>query len=699
MATQLTSDSSTEFRLVPLDGPAAAHAPNAASFRDLPVIDLTSDEPLPEIPDGYVGDFSGVAVSPEVATGPRLRGKGTLWMEGDVLMCACPDCQAPMSVRLWLMIADCWKCGTSIELSEEQEREARRLLQQRETAKRQAAAARVQAPTKPPAPPRAPPAPVADQPPASPSQLEDPAGTTSETPTRTVDRRQVPPLPPPAPGAGRNRPRPSPPQRVSAAENLARRRAARRRRPGVWLAGLLKDTPAWLVSLVFHLVLLTLLALLTLPSDEDSRLIVLNAQVSKDLRRPGQEEIENPADAVQFDLPVPEEIDLNDRKTREALVRADQEARELRLVDTSDPSLPDLGQIKRRIGQSDGVALAARDPRVRVELLKQEGGTTLTEAAVARGLRWLSRQQREDGRWRLDGGTNSDSAATSLALLPFLGAGQTHLTGRYRDEVARGLRWLVLNQKDDGDLRAGSRGNTGMYAHGQGAIVLAEAYLMTGDEQLREPAQKAIDFIVEAQYADGGWRYLPNAEARPHERRSDTSVVGWQLMALQSARAAELDVPDETFELASHFLDSVASHEGARYAYQPRNGPTPVMTAEALLCRIYLGWTADDPGLVEGAQYLADEHSPSRGETNVYYWYYATQTFHHLGGTLWDRWNLRMRDVLVNTQEKSGRHAGSWAPRGGHASAGGRVYMTSLSVCTLEVYYRHLPIFRQIDLD
>jgi len=25
--------------------------------------------------------------------------------------------------------------------------------------------------------------------------------------------------------------------------------------------------------------------------------------------------------------------------------------------------------------------------------------------------------------------------------------------------------------------------------------------------------------------------------------------------------------------------------------------------------------------------------------------------------------------------------------------------MTSLAVCCLEVYYRHLPIFRQIDLD
>jgi hypothetical protein len=27
------------------------------------------------------------------------------------------------------------------------------------------------------------------------------------------------------------------------------------------------------------------------------------------------------------------------------------------------------------------------------------------------------------------------------------------------------------------------------------------------------------------------------------------------------------------------------------------------------------------------------------------------------------------------------------------------VYMTSLAVCTLEVYYRHLPIFRRVDVE
>jgi hypothetical protein len=37
--------------------------------------------------------------------------------------------------------------------------------------------------------------------------------------------------------------------------------------------------------------------------------------------------------------------------------------------------------------------------------------------------------------------------------------------------------------------------------------------------------------------------------------------------------------------------------------------------------------------------------------------------------------------------------------RGQVATEGGRLYMTSLAVCALEVYYRHLPPYRQEVLD
>lgn len=56
-----------------------------------------------------------------------------------------------------------------------------------------------------------------------------------------------------------------------------------------------------------------------------------------------------------------------------------------------------------------------------------------------------------------------------------------------------------------------------------------------------------------------------------------------------------------------------------------------------------------------------------------------------------------MRDRLVATQQgqDKGHLAGSWNLADPHGSAGGRHYMTCLSVMTLEVYYRHLPIYQR----
>ena len=470
----------------------------------------------------------------------------------------------------------------------------------------------------------------------------------------------------------------------------------------------LRDMPAWLVSLLLHLAFLTLLGLLTLTQQQPARRITLSTAVSRHVREGGRLHVQTPEDEPDFDLPLPEKDQPRTERQRRALILADQEARRIRLDSNSnEPFLPPLREVKRTIGSQDiQRTFAVRDPRVRIDMVRREGGTTLTEAAVARGLRWMARHQNRDGSWSLHrfghspecrrrcsghGSVVSDSAATSLCLLPFLGAGQTHLTGVYKDVVASGLRWLIENQRDDGDLRIDSRGQTGMYAHGQGAIVLCEAFAMTGDEMLRGPAQRSIDFIVEAQHPAGGWRYRPGESG-------DTSVLGWQIMALQSARAAGLEVPGETMELAGHYLDTVLASDNISYSYRPERSPTHVMTAEALLCRMYMGWTFDDPGVRAGVELLADRYPPRRGDTNIYYWYYATQVLHHAGGQSWKRWNLKLRDILVQTQEKGGHQAGSWQPNGPHAQAGGRIYMTALAVCTLEVYYRHAPIFRRLQL-
>lgn len=594
--------------------------------------------------------------------GFSLRGAnvsdGEFWLTGECVLYACPDCDAPLTVHLWLMVADCWQCGTSIELSEEQERAVDRLLEEQASNK---------------------------------SNRSRPVAGRTQTPAaRQPIIQSVDPAPQADPAAKlpANSQAQAPPRQLAPTFSYGELTFGNSN----WL----RDLPAWLASLIMHLLVLMLLALLVMEREREEPTITLSMAVSK-YRQEG-DRLAKLVSEVRFDLPAPDDRQPHNAEDIAALVRADQEARPLRIdPDSTDPNLLALNRVKAIIQSRDdlGRPLATRDPRLRRELIFQEGGTSLTEAAVARGLHWLATQQNPLGSWAL-AGRRQRSAGTSLALLPFLGAGQTHLVGHYKDTVSGGLRYLLESQKPDGDLRGDAARQYGMYVHGQAAIVLCEAYAMTHDESLREPAQQAIDFIVAAQYPLGGWRYQPRHELRNRARRGDTSVLGWQVMALQSARAAGLEVPNHALELAHQFLDLVGSDDGATYAYQQGGGPTPTMTAEGLLCRMYLGWQRQEPALDAGLDYLMDR-LPAPGQADYYYWYYATQVVHHVGGRRWERWNREIRNTLVDTQRTRGRDAGSWPARGHHNV--GELYSTSLAICTLEVYYRHAPIFRRIIFD
>ena len=208
--------------------------------------------------------------------------------------------------------------------------------------------------------------------------------------------------------------------------------------------------------------------------------------------------------------------------------------------------------------------------------------------------------------------------------------------------------------------------------------------------QLGIAAQKALDYIVAAQNAKtGGWRYMIGEEG-------DTSVVGWQLMALKAGLLADLRVPPQTLAGASNFLDFVQSEYGSVYGYTGPARGTPATTAIGLLARENLGWDAANPALIRGAERLAFI-GPS--EDDMYYNFYANQVLRNFDGPIWAKWNPVMRDYLVKTQGKNGHLTGSWMFFGSdrHAQhgtqAGGRLYNTALCTLILEVYYRHEPTY------
>ncbi|MEO8496222.1 MAG: hypothetical protein ABI614_14225 [Planctomycetota bacterium] len=355
-------------------------------------------------------------------------------------------------------------------------------------------------------------------------------------------------------------------------------------------------------------------------------------------------------------------------------------------------------------------------------LVAAYGGTEESEAAVFAGLRWLAAHQQADGRWSLKNYAkdisgcdchlesesevvDADTAGTAFGLLPFLGAGITH-TGapdnptelaKYQKVVERGLAYLMQNQVTARDPK--KIGNLGgnLYAHAMATMALCEAYGMSADDRLRLPSQLAVKYLLESQHAAaGGWRYGPN-------QAGDLSATSWMFLAMRDAQMAGVAVDDAPLKRAERFIDSCAAGPPearlSRYAYQPEAEAKLSLTAAGLLTREYLGWKKDNPQLKAGAAYLLQNPPPESATTlgQIYYYYYATQVLHHLEGSEFDLWNQRMREHLLRTQEKQGHAAGSWSPVGADwGKQGGRLYSTSLALSTLEVYYRHFPMYRPV---
>lgn len=390
-----------------------------------------------------------------------------------------------------------------------------------------------------------------------------------------------------------------------------------------------------------------------------------------------------------------------------------------------DVSMPSLSQTLAPssgiAAQSNAAMRAAMGARTNKEakrdMLKKFGGNDDTERAVSMALKWLAAHQNpQTGAWSL---THSQvcngqcdhpgrrafsmNAATGLALMCFLGAGQTHMEGEYQETVFKGLSFLIQSirvQKDIGGWYRGDghgQGLDDMYSHGIASIAICEAYGMTRDPRLLDAAQLSINFMTYAQNPlTGGWHYSPFPLGN---LAGDTSVVGWQMMAIKSAAMAGLNYDPDTIRRANFFLDSMWVPEVSGYHYsmsEKLKNPTQerlAMTACGVLCRMYSGWSKEEP-TIQAAVKNFDKNGPSPADS--YYNYYATQVMKQHGGKEWENWNTRMRDMLVTTQVQSGHAAGSWFVEEGLSSdQGGRLYVTCMKTMMLEVYYRYMPLYAE----
>ncbi len=365
-------------------------------------------------------------------------------------------------------------------------------------------------------------------------------------------------------------------------------------------------------------------------------------------------------------------------------------------------------------------SVLGREPENRVLLLREGGGNAQSEDAVERALEWIVAHQSPDGAWRTDAfmhaagcdcsdpGRKHDIAGTALGLMPLLAAGHTPRSGKYRQAVLRGLLYLRQKQSPDGNF-AGPQGDPAAYENAMAAVALCEAYGMTKDPIVLEPALRAVTYVVNSQCPQGGWGYTnpgdPSGRTYFKMNMPDLSVTVWNIIALKTAVTAGVWVPRETSAAPSDFLDRVADPSGIAYWYkQPGvwaedKAPRPSLLSTGILCREYCGWSAENKALTKAARHLADSFELGPKESpGLYHLFFVQQALHHYGGKEWAKVNARVRDQLVQLQEKgeepgTAHMKGSWSfPQDQWAAHGGRLMFTALATLTLEVYYSHVPL-------
>jgi hypothetical protein len=183
-----------------------------------------------------------------------------------------------------------------------------------------------------------------------------------------------------------------------------------------------------------------------------------------------------------------------------------------------------------------------------------------------------------------------------------------------------------------------------------------------------------------------------------------TSLLGWAVMALKSAKVADLKFSNEVFEKAIKRLEAVGERDENGYwgliGYDAKNyspySKGLTTTAVGMLSLEFMGQAAETD---HQADILSKNLPTWKGDgdvmgepQNFYHWYYSTLALFQTGGERWKKWNEALKSTLLPNQRKDGDMNGSWDPVTGWDPTGGRCYSTAMGALCLEVYYRYLQL-------
>jgi len=344
----------------------------------------------------------------------------------------------------------------------------------------------------------------------------------------------------------------------------------------------------------------------------------------------------------------------------------------------------------------------SRSPGSRGAALNRFGGGAATEAAVLRALRYIKKQQLQDGSWG-----KTKPAMTSLALLAFLAHGDTPTSPEFGYTVESAIRFLIDAQEASGRFK-GRDGHD--YTHPIATYALAEAFAVTKIPSLKEATVKAMHLIVRWQNPSGGFNY----NLKP-STRDDSSYMAWCVQALKATKMAGLygDVPgfDNCWKKSIvGFQKNYGERDGyGGFGYTGKGHAGTGLTGAGVLCLQFLGAskTRECKGGLAGLSKWEFNWAKPKAGSFLYYMYYTTQAKFQEGGNSWKHWNNQFSPSLMKNQIVIGKDVSGYVDHNGVAQAigswktpakkehlGGNPIMgTILCTLMLEVYYRYLPTF------
>ena len=322
----------------------------------------------------------------------------------------------------------------------------------------------------------------------------------------------------------------------------------------------------------------------------------------------------------------------------------------------------------------------------RLKRLNATGGSAACESAVIQALRFLKKNQQQDGSWN----DKYRVGITGLALLAYLGHCETPVSAEFGETVFSATVYLVdRGMKNRGRLFDDAKSHW-CYEHAIATYALCESYLFSRSFGYQVPnlepvVKQAVEWIINSQNNAGSWGYQYGGGAR-----FDTSITAWHLQALKAAKASGLEF-SRIDEVINKGLKSLVISQTANggFAYQPTEntkGNFPLTGAGVLCLQQHRGKRDFDAR--RGISHIAkNSRFNFKKGANLYEHYYVSQAAINEGGNFWKGYNKMFRDSLLDGQNPDG----SWPSPPGNRHSEGIIYDTCLATLMLEVYYRYLP--------